>query len=222
MKFIDNGAKWICNFCRLDNITEGYYYAQLDNQTGKRVDQDNRPELYSGAVDFIASPEYMNRPPMPPTYAFILDCSQQAVESGYLTQATSTIKGILEEGTLPGGERTRVCFLAFDKSLYYFNLRSTLKQPQMLVVPDVADNYLPQPDDLLVTLNESYDIICQLLDTLPMYFTTPVNSAMDTAFIPAINTAFSICKHIGGRILIFQVSNAIQKMPELQPKSDQN
>lgn len=84
----------------------------------------------------------------------------------------------------------------------------------MLCVPDVTDNYLPQPDDLLVTLNESFDIICQLLDTLPMYFTTPVNS-MDTAFIPAINTAFSICKHIGGRMLVFQVSNAIQKMPEL-------
>ena len=96
-----------------------------------------------------------------------------------------------------------MCFLAYDKNLYYFNLRSTLKQPQMLVVPDVAENYLPQPDDLLVTLNESFDIICQLLDTLPMYFTTPVNSAQDTAFIPAINTAYSICKHIGGRMLLF-------------------
>lgn len=56
---------------------------------------------------------------------------------------TSTIKGIIEEGTLPGGDRIRVSFLAFDKNLYYFNLRSTLKQPQMLVVPDIGENYLP-------------------------------------------------------------------------------
>ena len=31
-------------------------------------------------------------------------------------------------------------------------------------------------------------------------------------------SAFKISKHIGGRMLIFQVSQAIQKMPELQPK----
>jgi len=89
----------------------------------------------------------------------------------------------------------------------------------MLAVPDVVDNYLPQPDDLLVTLEDSYDIICQLLDNLPQYFATPVSSAQDTAFAPAITSAFRICKHIGGRMLVFQVSQAIQKMPELQPKA---
>ena len=71
----------------------------------------------------------MSRPPMPPTYVFLLDVSKEAVDSGYLTQATQTIKGVLDEGTLPGGERTRICFLAYDKNLYYFNLRSTPKQP---------------------------------------------------------------------------------------------
>lgn len=107
---------------------------------------------------------------MPPTYVFLLDVSQQAVDSGYLTQAMTTIKGIIDEGTLPGGERTRIAFMAFDKNLYYFNLRSTLKQPQMIVVPDLTDNQLPVPDDLLVTLNDSYEIIAQLLDNFPMYF----------------------------------------------------
>jgi len=104
---------------------------------------------------------------------------------------------------LPGDKRIRVCFLAFDKNLYYFNLRSTLKQPQMLVVPDVADNYMPQPDDLLVTLEDSYDVVGQLLDNFAQYFAQPVNSAMDTAFVPAISSAFRICKHIGGRMILF-------------------
>ena len=66
--------------------------------------------------------------------------------------------------------------MAFDKNLYYFNLRSTLKQPQMLVIPELTENYLPQPDDLLVELNDSYDIISQLLDNFPYYFENPVNS----------------------------------------------
>ena len=102
---------------------------------------------------------------MPPTYVFIFDVSQPAVESGYLHQATSTIKGILDEGTLPGGDRTRVCFMAYDKNLYYFNLRSTLKQPQLIVVPDCTDNYLPLPEDLLVSLNDSFEIIGTLLES---------------------------------------------------------
>lgn len=77
---------------------------------------------------------------------------------------------------------------------------------------------------MLVTLEDSFDIICQLLDNFAQYFSTPVNSAIDTAFVPAISSAFRICKHIGGRMLLFQVSHAIQKLPELQPKptADQN
>ena len=43
--------------------------------------------------------------------------------------AVQTLKGVIEEDGLPGGDRTKVCFLAFDKQLYFFNLRSTLKQP---------------------------------------------------------------------------------------------
>jgi protein transport protein SEC24 len=202
IKFIDNGARWICNFCKLDNTTEGYYYSQLD-QTGQRVDINERAELYSGSVDFLASSEYMNRPPMPPTFVFLLDVSQQAVESGYLQQACSTIKGIIEEGTLPGGERTRVAFLAFDKTLYYFNLRSTLKQPQMMVVPELSENYLPQPDDLLVNLHDSHEIICTMLDSFQNYFAQPSGSVVDCALVPAITSAFNICKHIGGRMLLF-------------------
>ena len=27
VKFIDNGSRWICNFCRLDNVTESYYFS---------------------------------------------------------------------------------------------------------------------------------------------------------------------------------------------------
>ena len=116
----------MCNYCRIDNQTEGYYYSPTD-KNGVREDFDSRPELYSGSVDLIASKEYMNRPPMPPTYIFIFDVCTEAIQSGYLYSATQTIKGAIDEGSLPGGERIRVCFLAYDKNLYYFNLRSTLK-----------------------------------------------------------------------------------------------
>lgn len=90
----------------------------------------------------------------------------------------------------------------------------------MLVIPELTENYLPQPDDLLVELNDSYDIISQLLDNFPYYFENPVNSPQEQALMPAIQSAYTISKHIGGRMLIFQVTQAIQRMPELQPKKE--
>ena len=57
-------------------------------------------------------------------------------------------------------------FCTFNSSVHYYNLKSDLSQPQMLVVPDLADPFLPVPDDLLVNLSESRSIVDTLLDNL--------------------------------------------------------
>lgn len=94
----------------------------------------------------------------------------------------------MEEGTLPGNERVRICFLAYDKSLYYFNLRSTLKQPQMLVVPDTTEVYLPcQIEDLLVSLTDSFDLILNLLENFSNYFiNAQTQKTQESCFVSAI------------------------------------
>ena len=46
----------------------------------------------------------------------------------------------------------------------------TLSQPQMLVVPDLEDIFLPQPDDLLSNLSESMQVVTTLLEKLPDMF----------------------------------------------------
>lgn len=74
----------------------------------------------------------------------------------------------------------------------------------MLVMTDLTDNLLPQPDDLLVNLTDSYDLVCQLLDNFPAYFSSPQTSNIqEVAINSAITSAFNICKHIGGRMLLF-------------------
>jgi protein transport protein SEC24 len=77
------------------NTTDVYYYSPL-NSVGVRQDFEDRKELSQGSVDFIASNEYMNRPPMPPTFVFILDVSKPAIDSGYLQLCTGTIKSVIE------------------------------------------------------------------------------------------------------------------------------
>jgi len=61
-----------------------------------RQDIETRPELRKGSVDFIASNEYMNRPPMPPTFIFVMDVSKPAIDTGYLNICTHTIKNVIE------------------------------------------------------------------------------------------------------------------------------
>jgi len=107
---------------------------------------------------------------MPPSYVFVFDVSKPAIDSGYLSIATGTLKNIIEGGLLPGGERARVLFITYDASVHFYNLRPTLKQPQMFVVSDVESIFLPLPEDLLVDLTDSKELVLNLLENLPNYF----------------------------------------------------
>lgn len=61
-------------------------------------------------------------------------------------------------------------FVTYDSSVHFYNLGSTKKQPQMLVVTDIENMYLPIPEDLVVDLAESQELICGFLDSLPQLF----------------------------------------------------
>merc|ERR550532_598823 len=91
--------------------------------------------------------------------------------------------------------------ITFDTALHFYNLNSSLSQPQMLVVSDLEDLFLPLPDDMLVHINESETAIMTLLDSLPSIFgDTKVN---ESCLGSAVKGAFSAMKHIGGKMLVF-------------------
>ena len=60
-----------------------------------------------------------------------------------LQSCVNAIKSSLDE--LPGSPRTQVGFITFDSSIHFYNLKSTLTAPQMLVVSDVSDVIMPLP-----------------------------------------------------------------------------
>ena len=53
----------------------------------------------------------------------------------------------------------RVGFVTYAKELHFYNLKSNLAQPQMLVVSDVNDVFVPLVDGFLVKLSESEALI---------------------------------------------------------------
>ena len=53
----------------------------------------------------------------------------------------------------------RVGFVTYAKEIHFYNVKGTLAQPQMLVVSDLEDVFVPLLDGCLVTLAESEAVI---------------------------------------------------------------
>jgi len=195
-----NGRRWTCNLCGFSQLTPDTYYANLD-ESGKRVDRFQRPELCKGAVEYIAPGEYMVRPPQPPVFMFVIDVSYTAVVTGMLDVVVGSIKEAIQSGKIPGGPRVQMGIITFDTSLHFYNLNPSLSQPQMLVVSDLEDLFLPLPDDILVNAADSEGAILTLLDSIPEIFReTKVN---ESCLGSAVKGAFMAMKHIGGKLLVF-------------------
>jgi len=198
-RFTDGGRRFRCNMCGNLNDVPMEYFCTLDAE-GRRRDWMERPELYSGSVEFVAGEEYLVRPPMPPSFFFVIDVSWNAVSSGMLSTVCSTIKAALDQ--LPGDSRTQVGFLTFDSTLHFYNLRPGLPQPQMMVVAELDEPFLPLPEDLLVNLSESRAAVDALLDMLPTAFGNTQN--VESATGPALRSVYMAMSHIGGKLLLFQ------------------
>lgn len=55
----------------------------------------------------------------------------------------------------------KVGFVTYNKILHFYNVKSTLAQPQMMVVSDTAEVFLPLLDGFLVNFHESRAVICK-------------------------------------------------------------
>ncbi|XP_064141521.1 protein transport protein Sec24B isoform X2 [Loxodonta africana] len=215
VSFIDQ-RRWKCNLCyRVNDVPEEFMYNPLTRSYGE---PHKRPEVQNSTVEFIASSDYMLRPPQPAVYLFVLDVSHNAVEAGYLTVLCQSLLENLDK--LPGDSRTRIGFMTFDSTIHFYNLQEGLSQPQMLIVSDIDDVFLPTPDSLLVNLYESRELIKDLLNALPNMFTNTRET--HSALGPALQAAFKLMSPTGGRVSVFQTQLPSIGAGLLQSREDPN
>jgi protein transport protein SEC24 len=74
----------------------------------------------------------------------------------------------------------------------------------MLVISDINDVIIPSPDDLLVNLSDSRNLVESLLDSLPSMF--KANQVTQTCTGPALMAAKRVIQHLGGKLCLFQCS----------------
>ncbi|XP_045886686.1 protein transport protein Sec24B isoform X4 [Micropterus dolomieu] len=215
VSFLDQ-RRWKCNLCyRVNDVPDEFMYNPVTRSYGE---PHKRPEVQNPTVEFIASSDYMLRPPQPAAYLFVLDVSHNAVEAGYLKYFCELLLENLDK--LPGDTRTRVGFLTFDSTIHFYNLQEGLSQPQMLVVSDIDDIFIPSHDSLMVNLKESKELVNDLLTSLPGMFSQSMET--HSALGPALQAAFKLMSPTGGRVTVFQTQLPTLGAGALQSREDPN
>ncbi|NXU70101.1 SC24C protein, partial [Oreotrochilus melanogaster] len=217
MQFIEGGRRFQCCFCSCVTEVPPQYFQHLDH-TGKRVDFYDRPELSLGSYEFLATVDYCknNKFPSPPAFIFMIDVSYNAVKSGLVRLICEELKSLLDylprEGNMEESA-IRVGFVTYNKVLHFYNVKSSLAQPQMMVVSDVADMFVPLLDGFLVNVNESRTVITSLLDQIPEMFADTRET--ETVFAPVIQAGLEALKaaECAGKLFIFHTSLPIAEAP---------
>ncbi|KAF9351886.1 COPII subunit [Mortierella sp. NVP85] len=215
VRFVEGGQRWKCNMCyTLNEVPSSFDY---DPQTQQPVDRWQRKELNHAVVEYIAPTEYMVRPPQPLVYLFVIDVSYPAVQCGMVATAATTILESLDR--IPDDEgRTKIGIITVDSSIHFYNLNATSGEPQMLVVSDLEEPFLPQPQDLLCNLRECRSTLESLLNRLNDMFKD--TQAVGNALGPALQTAHKMISPIGGKILCLQATLPNLGVGALKPRED--
>ncbi|XP_062269997.1 protein transport protein Sec24C isoform X2 [Platichthys flesus] len=217
MQFIEGGRRFQCGFCSCVTEVPQHYFQHLDH-TGKRVDCYDRPELSLGSYEFLATVDYCknNKLPQPPAYIFLIDVSYNAVKSGMVNIVCQELKTLLDYLPRENPETdsvVRVGFVTYNKVLHFYNVKASLAQPQMLVVSDVSDMFVPLLDGFLVNVNESRLVIESLLDQIPEMFADTRET--ETVFGPVIQAGLEALKaaDCAGKLFVFHTSLPIAEAP---------
>jgi protein transport protein SEC24 len=212
MQFIDNGKRFQCPFC--DDVTQvpQEYFNHLDHM-GRRVDAYERPEFCCGSYEFVANKDYCRQQvlPQPPALIFMIDVSVNSIRSGLLHVLCPYIKNTVlpnlpVDTQMQNAGELRVGFITYDKELHFYNLKSGLAAPQMMIVSDVEEVFVPIQDGFLVKVSESRSVIEALLDSLPQMFAD--NKETELLLGAAVEAGVEAlkCAKLCGKLFIFHTN----------------
>lgn len=198
VEFIEQGRRWKCNICGINNNCP----VQIDkNQDGSPANRFDRNELKCSMVEYIAPPEYCIRAPPPSVYTFVLDVSHNALVNGFLTTSINTLLETLD--SIPNHDgRTMVSIICVDNAIHYFSIPEDSKSTciKMMDIIDLEVPFTPSPNDLLVSLEHCWNNIHSILEKIPLIFKD--NHHTKFALGPSLRSASNLIAKIGGKIIV--------------------
>lgn len=161
--------KFICNLCQFANPVPEEYYSPLD-QEFRRADHQQRPELNKGVVDFLLPEAYWEKDrlaPVPLHVVFLVDVSLQATQKDLPRITCEAIRAAVYDGelsVLPPG--SQIAIVTFDKYVQFYNLSPELQQPQVCVMTDIEEPFVPFHRGLFVDPVAARDMVEATLATI--------------------------------------------------------
>ena len=217
MQFIDAGRRFQCMFCKATTEVPSEYFQHLDH-TGQRMDRYERPELMLGTYEYVATQDYCknNTFPKSPAFVFVIDVSYNTVKSGLINLLCAQMKSILRHLPVDAGQtksNMKVGFITYNNTVHFYNINPCLAQPQMMVVGDVQDVFMPLLDGFLCDVEESEAVIDSLMTQIPTMFADTRET--ETILAPAIQAGLEALKasDCAGKLLVFHSSLPIAEAP---------
>ncbi|XP_014215560.1 protein transport protein Sec24C-like [Copidosoma floridanum] len=217
MQFIDAGRRFQCLFCKATTEVPTEYFQHLDH-TGQRMDRYERPELILGTYEFTTTQDYCknNTLPKPPAIIFIIDVSYNTMKSGLVKLLCAQMKKIIRNLPVDAGQtksNMKVGFITYSNTVQFYNIKSSLAQPQMMVVGDVHDVFMPLLDGFLCDPEESEAMIDSLMTHIPIAYAETRETEIILA--PAIQAGLEALKasECSGKLMVFHSSLPIADAP---------
>lgn len=215
MQFIDGGRRFFCPFCKATTEVPNEYFQHLDH-TGLRMDKFQRPELCLGTYEFLATKDYCRNSqfPKPPAYIFVIDVSYNNMKSGLVQLLCNNMRAVLQSLPCESGAAkpaAKVGFITYSSEVHFYNIK--LGQPQMMVVGDVQDMFMPLLDGFLCEPAEALAVIDLLMAQIPAMFAE--SRETETILGPAIQAGLEALKaaECPGKLLVFHSSLPIAEAP---------
>ncbi|CAD7928814.1 unnamed protein product [Amoebophrya sp. A120] len=201
------GKEANCNFCGHYFEVPKPFVCSLDF-AGNRRDRNERAELCTGTVDYVAPIEYYSMKdvtPQVPYYLFVLEVTRAAMDTGYVHQVLQTIRSMIPH--FPG-DSSRVAIMTFDSSIHCYHFGTTSGEPAVILQTDVDEpDFAPaSPDTLFVDPREGGSSLELLLDLIPGLYRESTDFTSCSG--AALTSAVSLFKARGGtgQIMLFMRS----------------
>ncbi|KAJ5067215.1 sec24-related protein [Anaeramoeba ignava] len=205
----DRNFECECPLCKSKNTALKKVYIQNSIEKEKEKEENSIYESY-------LPDKFTQEKPQSPSYFFIIDCCAFSIRNSIPQLLLNTLKELIQNDELFGGERARIGFITFDSTVHFYNFSVVGQNPEIFVVPDFFDIGLPaQKKNLLVNLHQYKDTIISFLDSLsnnlgknlPVLENSLQNPNEFFSDLPsALEAMFKILEHSGGKAFVFQTT----------------
>jgi protein transport protein SEC24 len=167
---------------------------------------------------------------------FVIDVSYNNIKSGLVHLLCAEMKNIIQNLPIDQGQdrtKMKVGFITYNNTVHFYNCKSNLAQPQMMVVGDVhvsvtcdifkhwlmdfffhpQEMFMPLLDGFLCDAEESSSVIDALMSQIPKMFGDTRET--ETILLPALQAGLEALKasETCGKLLVFHSSLPVAEAP---------